>query len=489
MMYTSKLKIAVLALLLSILIIFLAAVLFRSLQKQLPPSPTHAGTTENTIPKETAIEPNTSVITPSIPKKDPVDNKNQTEVTKDTFEKNTIHEKIDIEPKTPVITPSIPKKDPVDNKNQTEVTKDTSKETTIPKETAIKPKTSVIALPVHRKNPVANTTLHKKKLSTTDNLILCTSMTLPRTRLTKHILSNIYTKTSDQIDITKLTNEKLQQYLNNPYDITTAKPLIEDHATLLKIVKDPSLTIPDTPSDDGIANLVRKHIEHIKSALCIDETICRTIFHNRVITAAILENMFIKTHNTAPDITLIHDLVTHCHKEGYYAIPMKLIRTLFKKRHKKSNAINHGNSDIDLSLSISQLNPTELQCSIAGNFIINNKQDKNEAEEVGYLLQLIITSLNESSICYKDIKLQLTIPDTISSCIPNCTYNHDPESSDCMYLASKSRIKADKITTVVYSFSGAIQTNTLINKQYLNTVCNILSSPSIQYQQQTTQQQ
>ncbi|WP_144445922.1 hypothetical protein [Ehrlichia muris] len=311
-------------------------------------------------------------------------------------------------------------------------------------------------------------------------------------RLTKNILRNIYTPTSDQIDITKLTDKELQQYLNNAYDITTAKPLTEDHAKLLKIVKDPSLTISDTPGDDGIANLVRKHIEHIKSALCIDETTCRTIFHNRVIMAAILENMFIKKYNTAPDTTLINELVTHCHKEGYYNIPIEFIKALFKNKHKKSYIIYHGNSEIDCSLSISQLNPTELQYSIAGNFIINNKQDRNEAAEAGYLLQFIITSLNESSnICYKDIRLQLTLPNTISSCIPDCTHNHDQEASGpCMYLASKSKIKADdNTTTVVYHYSDSIQTSTLINKQYLNTVCNILSNPLIQSQQQTTQQQ
>ncbi|KJV65835.1 MULTISPECIES: hypothetical protein [Ehrlichia] len=261
----------------------------------------------------------------------------------------------------------------------------------------------------------------------------------------------------------------------------------KDYDRLSKMVQnDTQTTSYDslTLYEQTILTLAKKHIKSIKATLNVDDTEkCHDLFYGRATTAAILEHVFQNSDSLIPNTNIIHELVSYCNSAGYYSMPLRFVKEIFKK----CQEIDMNQAKIeDISVTLNKATYTSLNYYISANVIIPYK---GRDEKLLCSLDFTITSpdsQNFSGVCHKNMTLKLCVPDTMDNYItPLSPANSDKFCVDSAALTHKY-YNNYKIS-LIYSLPHSPQIPSLINKQNFKAVYDS-SGTSIQHYLHTTQQ-
>ncbi|AHC39673.1 hypothetical protein [Ehrlichia muris] len=244
----------------------------------------------------------------------------------------------------------------------------------------------------------------------------------------------------------------------NEMQCVEPEPLLENYNKLSQIVETsiPVNSYQSLPNDEKIIiDIAKKHIESIQATLNIQNEECCRIFHNRITTAAILEDIFNRHWSLTPNISIIHELVNHYNPAGgrHCYMPLKFLELVFKEC-----------PEIDISKAtnpphefmIFKEKTTGLNCCITTSVMISYK---GKDEKLACILEFTIRSPDSqdfSHVYYENITLTVFIPNKMNLHItsPSSTNNSFIANADSAKLTSHppSVQQGDLCTQLKYSF-------------------------------------
>ncbi|ABD45485.1 hypothetical protein ECH_0865 [Ehrlichia chaffeensis str. Arkansas] len=250
------------------------------------------------------------------------------------------------------------------------------------------------------------------------------------------------------------------QYTINGMKVHAAT-FFTQYNTLESTIKSGNMT-----SDCNVIRLANKHKEAIKQALDIDDKTCRDMFYHRIAMATIFELIFDTNTGVVPNINITHEIVSHCNQAGNFAMPAMFFEKILKTC-KEFNITKTKIKDLKASLTIE--NSNEITCTIS----THTKIYKHNQTQ-GYVLpfKLTFTMMPENShsfsdMLYKNITLEVTVPDTIQKYITNNTTSSKIESNR-ITLTNMCR-NSEGNTHLTYSLPN-LKIPSLINKSSFGAI-------------------